>query len=192
MKNKLYLLLTLFLSTWGPGCVELAHAGNGSGNVSDVVQFGGGANTSSNAQMAISKSALTANSTSGEYFMLDYGGAPTDGTCSPFRKNGVTFQAGASGTLCVELMYQAGGTNNTVQLFSATATYANNVTCSSQTGPVYQSGGSGNYTYFSSATAGVLAVHPIIYKFGANTWPGAQIQNPGSVNHLIHLLCKDL
>jgi len=35
MKNRL-LALVLFIAAWGPGCAELAHAGNGSGNVSSV------------------------------------------------------------------------------------------------------------------------------------------------------------
>lgn len=184
MKNFLSILLVLFLPI-------VALAGNGSGNVSDVFTFGGGAsNTSSNGSFSISKSAL--NGATGEYFMLDYGGNPTDGTCSPFRKNGAIFQAGSNGTLCVGLTYQAGGNNNLMQLFSATATYANNSTCSSQTGPVYQSGVSGNYTLFSSPTAGQVAAYPQIYKFSANTWPGAQFLNGGSVSHLIHMLCKDL
>jgi hypothetical protein len=63
MKNKLFLALALFLSTWGPGCVEFASAATGSGNVSDVVTYGGNSTTSQNAQFSISKSALTANGT---------------------------------------------------------------------------------------------------------------------------------
>jgi hypothetical protein len=90
------------------------------------------------------------------------------------------------------LMYTTGGTNNLIQLFSATATYANNVTCSSQTSPVYQTGSSGNYAMFSNVTAGTPVVHPILYKFGASTYPGLQILNPGSINQLVRALCKDL
>jgi hypothetical protein len=192
MKNKLFLALALFLSTWGPGCVERASAATGSGNVTDVMQFGGGANTSSNAQMNIAKGSLTAAGGAGEYFFLEYGGVPTDGTCSPFRKNGATYQAVANGILCVEAYYSAAGTWNLMQLFSATASYSNNVTCSSQTSPVYQSGSSGNYVLSSSSTQYAMQVHPILYKFAGSSYPGVQIQNGGAINHLIRLLCKEL
>ena len=189
MKSKL-LALALFISAWGPGCVELAHAGNGSGNVSNVIGLGVAGPATSAPSAASTFMGIPSGKTVFSIHAGDLQAAASNGNYYPFYKDGVAFQAGASGTYCFNFTLSGNTANTGTQLVSATASFAFNA--SSITGGVYQMGASGKTGMYTSAAAntGFRVVQPGVYTFGANTYGGFQAQNAQAF--LMSADCYDL
>lgn len=154
-----------------------AFALNGSGNVSNVIGLGvsGPAVTSVNSPG--SSIPLPTGKTVFTIVAGDAQASATNGNYYPFYKNGVAFQAGASGTYCFSVRLIANTANTGTQLVSATASFAYNA--SSLTGGVYQGGASGKSTYMNSGAGNAQSwiYQPGVYTFGANTYGGFQAQN---------------
>lgn len=175
MKNKLYLLAALFLSTWGPGCVETALAGNGSGNVSRVMGLGAAGPAVGSVAAPSSSVEIPSGKTVFTITAGDIQAAQSNGNYYPFYKNGVAFQAGASGTYCFNFRLAGNTVSTGVQLISATASFAFNA--NSITGGVYQQGASGKTGFMVGSTVYAWFFQSGVYTFGANTYGGYQANN---------------
>lgn len=164
-----------------------ALAGNGSGNVSNVVGIGA-TGTTVNAPTAFFSIPAGA-----QIFSLYAGDIQANQTATnyyPFYKNGVAYQVTAGKTAyCFNFTLASGSTaaGVSVQLISATASFAFNA--NSITGGVYQFGASAKAGFVVSPTAQTQAAWPGVYTFGASTYPGFQAGN--SQNFVLHADCYE-
>jgi len=126
----------------------------------------------------------------GGYFTVMAGSASEGaGDFYPFWKNGVAYQVTSGKTAyCTALMFAGGQAFNTMQLVSATATFANGA--SSLTGGVYYCGAAGNYCLGSGTAANTYNPMGVSQTFAATTWPGIQTQATGQIYSVL-MSCKE-
>ena len=176
--------LTLLLALWLP---LSAFAATSSGNIANVFGLGyfGPASTAVGGPSAFLQ--IPSTKTVFSIHAGDAQTAATNGNFYPFYKNGVAFQAGASGTYCFNFTLIGATTNTGVELVSATASFAFNA--ASLTGGVFQMGASGKTGLFTT-NAQVRTAQPGVYTFGANTFGGFQAEN--SQTFQVSADCYDL
>lgn len=151
---------------------------SGSGNISNVVQFGGTDSTSN---------LLIPEANSQGYFSLNMpGGNLSNGNYGPFFKNGVLYQV-SSGKTCfvVHITYTNASNGNQMQLVYSMTTFAANA--SSITSGFYEGGAAGAYVHFVSS-AYIPAGFAQPYSFPSLSFPGAQFSIGGGG---ITLICKE-
>lgn len=174
MKNKILLTLAIFISTWGPGCVEIAHAGNGSGNVSNVAVVG----ATPTAPLGLANIPPSSIGGTGGYFTISAGPGVTRSSdhVMPFRKDGVLYQVSSGKTAyCFAITIWSAVASIKYQLMSDTVTFANDALAGSLTAPVYQGGVSTNYGIIAHVTnSSIPDPYAGTYSFGSLTWPGVQ------------------
>jgi hypothetical protein len=149
-----------------------------SGNVSNIVSFGG---VDSSSNLTIPE----ANSQG--YFSLTNGGGVASGNFGPFYKNGVLYQV-TSGKTCmvVSVTLICPAANSGFQFVSSGTTYATNA--GSITSGTYQGGAAANYGMYA-VTAYVPAHYAIPYSFVSLSYPGLQTNgNSGQA----YLICKEV
>ena|ERR1700676_2215945 len=152
-----------------------------SGNVSNIVSFGG-VDTSSN---------LTIPEANAQgYFSLNIGqGATSTNQYSPFYKNGVAYQVPAGKTCyVVGITACANSLGAGSQLVhSMSVITANAVTITSG---VYQGGAAGLYVILSGAVTQDVPTHwAYPYSFPSLAYPGAQLS---ALNYALTLICKEI
>jgi len=148
----------------------ISYAGNGSGNVSNVLQLGSHNTTSVVTPIMVISDA--ANSLG--WFSINSAGDPTSNTATPFMKNGNVFQAGANGTVCVGATGQTSGANSPWQIIYADSTFAVSASIGSLTNVKFQSGATTVYPQVNDTTrakvvesVGGLVVHqPATIRIG--------------------------
>lgn len=170
----LSLILALLIPT-------AAFAGNGSGNVSNVLGLGSFGSVGPSSFISIPSTATVFTIFAGDSSTV------TTGNFYPFYKDGVAFQAGANGTRCFNLVIIPTTANTSIQLVSATASFAFNA--GSLTGGVFQGGATGKYLVPTQAAA-TQTTWSGIYKFGASTYGGFQAGNTQAFQ--MHMDCYDL
>ncbi len=169
MKNLMVIILILFsFSSFA--------APSGSGNISAITTLGG-VNTTDNLNIP--------NSNPEGYFSIYTGQSITGANVTPLYKNGVAYQVTAGKTFVASKVCGAvGSANARFQLISATASFANNATTASLTGPVYQGGAAGG-TVLALTTSNVFACFSINYSFSASTYVGIQGDSSTSQNVIV-------
>lgn len=136
---------------------------SGSGNVSNVLQWGG-TDTTSNL--------IIPEANTQTYFALFSGSNGSGGNYMPLCKNGVAYQVPAGKTFkVVSVTVMGGASNATMQLVTATSAIAQNA--STLTGGVFQTGAATSYAY--AVASGFTPVHfAYPYDFAASTFAGVQ------------------
>lgn len=139
-------------------------AASGSGNISNVVTLGGvNSSDSLNIQEANSQG----------YFTIYTPGLTSSGVAQRLIKNGVQYQVTAGKTFqAVKICAASFSVSKSLQLLSATASFADQATLASLTGPVYQSGASTGFSLITSTTALTFQCYSTTYSFGASTYAG--------------------
>lgn len=93
----------------------------------------------------------------------------------PLHKNGVQYQVTAAKTfVCKAILFWTGTGGAEFQLFTSTATFAQDDAVGALTAPVYQHGASARYG-FRCVTANVSIGQGLLYTFAATTFPGIQV-----------------
>ena len=151
MKNLIVLFL-LIGST--------AFAGSGSGNVSNVVSFGGA-----------TPNLTIPESNSQGYFTIN--GALTTATdYGPLLNSGVAYKVTTGNSFhATSVCLFATSAGSYAQLVSGTSAISQNAT--TVTGAVYQAGAAGNYS-FALGTANVWQCYNVNYTFASATYAGWQ------------------
>lgn len=184
MKTFLSLILALFLPL-------AALAGNGSGNVSNVVGLIGAQSATTVAPQVIASFGIPAGVSVFSIYAGDWTASVTSGNFYPFYKNGSAYQVSSGKTAtCFNITMLINGSGS-IQLMSATASFAFNA--SSVTGGVYQGGASGRAVITNgSFTGGIPLTIPGTYQFTSLTYPGYQVGS-GSMDRppLVHADCYE-
>lgn len=167
----------LFL-IWAFLLSQVAMAGQGSGNVSNVVQYGGGAITSTTAngvppQITVPIGSLSnmvtltggSGSTSANYFYGFY-------SASSPTSNSAPYQVPSGKTLYVLGMYMAGTVGHSPIFGYGTATFTE-ASSSAPTGAVFYGPGSnpGASAFLPTATTPAYTYFPVGISFPANSYP---------------------
>lgn len=152
-----------------------AQAASGSGNVSNIIQYGGANAFTGNMNVPVPSTATTitlwcaSNSTSAGRF-------------NPCSKNGTPYQVPVGKTFNVVRVCTSSGFANTggsgfIQLVTATAAISTGA--ASLTGGVYQSGQSGEYTMTAKAAVFDMACIDGQFQMAASTYAGYQQSTTG-------------
>lgn len=150
-----------------------AFAATGSGQVSNITSIGG-FNNNDNTTVGDSNS-------QGYFTIYTYNTAPTAGNVLVLKKNGSAYQVTAGKTFKMsKICYASSVADGDFQLLTATASFADNATTASLTGPVYQAGAAAGYFFHTSATANQIQCWSASYDFGASTYVGIQARTANS------------
>lgn len=178
---KFLITLALLFST-------AAFAGNGSGNVSNVIGLGGfGATPTVRSYAGIPAGAVVFSVFAGDLVNI-----VTANAAYPFYKNGSLWQVASGKTATCFNITSYQGAALYWELLSATATFSPNTATASLTSPLYETGSATKYAHFQGGVSNVWAAGPGTYQFPAATpgvWPGMLVNSANAA--AIHMDCYE-
>jgi hypothetical protein len=141
--------------------------------VNNIIQIGGTDNSSNITTLP--------DNPEGFFTIVSGGGSPASGKVWPFRKNGALYQVTNGKTfVTTKVVCWTSSSSGYFQLMSATATFANDATTGSLTGPVYQSGAADRYQHITQSGTALVPQHAgVIHSFSGDSYPGVQFNSFG-------------
>lgn len=169
--------MRLFILLFGLIFSINAFAGNGSANISSVIQLG------ANSIAPLGTATIPLNGQSGvgaifSVYAVTFNPSPSANNVFPFYKNGAIWQVtGGKVAHCSSINYTVDTVNSYWQLMSDTVTFTDNATVGSLTAPRYQGGRTQAYIHRQFQTADSFAPTGGVYSFdSANAaFPGIQV-----------------